>query len=117
MGDKGVKGSYGPNDIAYACLHARRAASALRKAASHMVYGYMPEPLRTLEPDHPLLKAMEALIEFDKETAEYANCDHEPPLFSVVTGHDPQRDRAVSRETQEHIERLSAEDEARRKSS
>jgi hypothetical protein len=83
-GMTGVTGSFGPNDDAYANSHVRKAAEHIQQAMMHYCLGYMPVEYahRKLPSNHPLVVALKALAEFDKETAMFANTVPEKTLFT-----------------------------------
>jgi hypothetical protein len=79
---EGVIGSYGPNDTGYMVGCVREAAKRLYRATDLYCEGhYAHSNARQIPDDHPIVRAMKCLEEFDKEFAHYANQKHDPDLF------------------------------------
>jgi hypothetical protein len=88
------KGSYGPNDYWYINNHVRRAAQDIVYAINLYCEGhYAHSNARDIPLDHPLCIALNALAETDKQTAMYANLEHEPKLFEIYKPSDQAKNR------------------------
>lgn len=75
-------GTHGPNDNGYINRCARKAAETIRMATYLWCEGHYPHSnARIIPEDHPLVKALEALAQIDKDTARFANLEHDPSLF------------------------------------
>ena len=82
QGAKGAPGMYGPNDLGYINLGLRLCAHQLVSLTRLYSEGHYAHSNAKLIPqDHPLVVALKALEQLDKETAPYANKPHEPTLF------------------------------------
>jgi hypothetical protein len=90
----GPKGSYGPNDYGYINSCVRKAAQDIAYAINLYCEGHYPHSnARDIPNDHPLCIALTALAEADKQTAEYANLEHDPKLFEIYKPSEQAKNR------------------------